>query len=44
MGLDLYRKVDSGIDKLKSMMAEKRLPQATKKLNNAIGPICKNET
>lgn len=44
LGLDLYRKVDVGVGKLKTMMAEKRLPQATKKLNSAIGPICKDES
>lgn len=44
LGLDLYRKVDSGIGELKKMMAEKRLPQATKKLNAMLGPICQNES
>ena len=44
LGLDLYRKVDVGVGKLKTMMAEKRLPQATKKLNGAIGAICKDES
>lgn len=43
LGLDLYRKVDAGVGKLKTMMAEKRLPQVTKKLNGAIGTICKDE-
>ncbi|MDQ1343694.1 MAG: hypothetical protein QG650_414 [Patescibacteria group bacterium] len=40
LGLDLYRKVDQGVGKLKDMMAEKRIPGNAKKLNERIGKEC----
>lgn len=36
LGLDLYRKVDQGVGKLKEMMAEKRIPGNAKKLNDRL--------
>lgn len=41
LGLDLYRKVDQGIGKLKTMLVEKRIPGNAKKLNERIGKQCR---